>query len=70
MFASDKLSVQEQQRIMEPVTGISIDWLTGYVRILPSESNEVRMCGEPHNRILLEVFTRLETANEKIKANG
>lgn len=43
MFASDKLSVQKQQRVMEPITSITIDWLTGYVRILSSESNEIQI---------------------------
>ena len=43
VFASCKLTMQKQQRVAEPITDVSIDWLTGHVRILPSDSHEIRI---------------------------
>ncbi|MFF2481855.1 DUF4097 family beta strand repeat-containing protein [Paenibacillus sp. NPDC058071] len=43
VHANHKLSIQKQQRITETITDVSVDWLTGHVRILPSESNEIRI---------------------------
>lgn len=38
-----KLGIHKQQRITESITDVSIDWLTGYVRVLPSDNHEIRI---------------------------
>lgn len=66
MFANYKLTMQKQQRVAEPITDVSIDWLTGHVRILPSDSNETRIIQLTDGKLSEAKLFHVEVIGERL----